>query len=186
MRSPERLEARRNDERGWTGVMDLLGREMYRDPKVQAYLRNSIRSLMAIDGEQARSSGVRFNREVPWVMIDRELTRDIRGLDCEARGSLWSFLSRCAVALRGRGVAGKVSWTISRPRGTTPYAHIKRVMMGGSNSADMYDYFFAWRCQCEALTEWTLDHPKHLPRKDGYYGNCSMCGAVALEIKTDG
>jgi hypothetical protein len=184
MRDVERLvlARERNQAKGFDPTAPC-GRKPF-TAEYRAFLRESIRSMMAIDGEKAQESGIRFNQEAPWMLIDRELTRDVRGLDQEARSSLWSFLSRRTVALRGRGVAGKVSWTIRRPEGVTPYAHVKSVMMGGSSSADMYDYFFAWRCQCEAQHEWLLEHPKKLPRNDGYYGNCSMCGAVALEIRT--
>jgi hypothetical protein len=150
--------------------------------RVVEYIRTL--TIEAGDEEVHRQQAVWFDVDSSdWAFGDEHITADVRGIGNVDHRELWSFLSRVRVCFRARTRDAKVWLHVQRKEGESTADAVRRGLMNNSGWEDMYDVFLAWRCRCDAGSEWIVDRLDDLPDEPGPHHNCPICGATPLYVE---
>jgi len=148
-------------------------------------LRESIRLWATTDdADSHHKEGCRFDMDTSdWAFGDEYMTADLRGVGNPQSQGLWGFLSRTAVAFRGRTKESAIWLRIQRKPDESTADAIRRTLMGNTGWDDIYDVFLAWRCLCNVQSEYIVEKLDDIPDAVGPHGNCPACGATPLYVE---
>lgn len=132
-------------------------------------------------------------KPVAWrVMVEPHWSPSSAERERIRRGrSPWGICGEEPTAFRGLGQAGRITLDVERERGVRPIEafvrHLAKVNEDQTAEAVRaifaHTYLIVWACRCPESTLYVLER-EAFPNRDGWYGACPRCGAVALRIRT--